>query len=120
MATLEYNGQQLQIAEDWRVGELIEAENALKIDMETARGGGKMALIAYITIRRHDADTKEGVIADAVLRMELSAISGEAEDDEGDAGPPDEEGDGEEAGNGHSSETAAQQTTGRPRSEALA
>jgi hypothetical protein len=111
MATLEYNGQQLEIAEDWRVGELIEAENALKIDMETARGGGKMALIAYITIRRHDTTTAEGVIADAVLRMELSAISG---DGEADARPPADAADD----TGHSSETDAPPITGPRRLEA--
>ena len=107
MAKLEYQGKLLDIAEDWRVGELIEAENALDIDMEKAKGGAKMALIAYITIRRVDKDTPSGVLADAVLRMDLTAFgSGESEED--DAGPPD----GAAETNGRHSETDVQQTSG--------
>lgn len=107
MAKLEYQGNMLDIAEDWRVGELIEAENALGIDMESAKGGAKMALIAYITIRRADKDTPAGVLADAVLSMEMTAFA--SEDEAGDAGPPAGTGDG---ANGRRSETAERPTSG--------
>lgn len=110
MAQLEYQGALIEIAEDWRVGELIEAENALDIDMEKARGGAKMALIAYITIRRVDKDIPKGVLADAVLSMELTdfASDDEAKDD---AGPPDE---AAADMNGRHSETAEPLTSGLP------
>lgn len=108
MAKLDYKGDLLEIAEDWRVGELIEAENALDIDMEKAKGAARMALIVYITIRRHDKQTPAGVLADAVLRMELSALV--SDDEENDAGPP-----AEAAAdvNGRRLETEDQQTSGR-------
>ena len=113
MAYLEYQGQKLELAEDWRVGELIEAENALKLSMDEAKGGGKLALISYITIRRTDTTTPAGALADSVLQMEIASLIND--DEEAEAGPPAEGVEG-----GPDSETDEPQTFGPLRSASSA
>lgn len=81
MATIRYEGNEVELAEDWRIGELIEAENTLGIDMESARGAARIALVVYISIRRVNAEMPAGILADQVLRMELSGLL-EDEDEE--------------------------------------
>lgn len=91
MAQIKYEGNTVEIAEDWRLGELIEAENALGVDMETARGGAKMALVIYISIRRVEPALPVDALANKVMRMDIAALAedDEAEDAEG-KGPLDD------------------------------
>lgn len=86
MAKVEYQGKLVDVVEDWRVGELIEAENALNIDMDGAKGGARAALVVYISVRRVDARTPAGALADAVLKMELASVI--SDDKEADRSPP--------------------------------
>jgi hypothetical protein len=106
VATLQYGDHEVAVAEDWRLGELIEAENALGVDMEKAKGGAKMAIIFFISIRRTDKQTPAHVLADQVMKMELTAISADEEESDplGDAG---------DDGNDRNSETDDRRTTGR-------
>ena len=95
MAKIQWEGNEIELVEDWRVGELIEAENALDINMNEAKGAAQIALVAYISLRRGNTEIPTGVLADQVLRMELTAIAA----DEEAAGPLEEGGatSGEEA-----------------------
>lgn len=88
MAHIRYEDKQVELAEDWRIGELIEAENALSIDMDSAKGAARIALVVFISIRRTDKQTPTGVVADKVLRMNLSALA-QDDDEEGEASPLD-------------------------------
>lgn len=107
MATLRYEGKEIPLADDWRLDEQIEAENALKLDMQEARSAARMALVFYISMRRVEPSTPAGVLADRAMSMQLSAIQGEDEDEEG--GQPAPLGDNP---SGPPSETDALPTTG--------
>lgn len=108
MATIKYEDREVELAEDWRIGELIEAENALGIDMDSAKGAARIALVVYISIRRENKEMPQGIMADQVLRMELTGLL-----------PDDEElplgGTGENGG--ASLETGEPPTTGAPPSD---
>lgn len=118
MATFKYQGKEIPVAENWRVGEQVEAENSLSIDLETAKSAARMALVLYISIRRVDKQIPDGALADQVLRMELTDIIDQEEPEEDEPGPPDEEPAEEEAGK--DSETSEPQTSGVPHSASLA
>lgn len=75
MAMIKYNGKEVPVAEDWRLSELIEAENALDLDMETARASGKTALIIYISMRRVDRETGRDQLGREVMALDLSALN---------------------------------------------
>lgn len=105
MAKIEYNGAELELAEDWRIGEVIDAENALDLNMAEAKGGALMALMTYITIRRQDKQTPAGMIADRVMRMEVAKFGEEEEEVPLDVDEPEPR-----------SETDEPQTIGHPRS----
>ena len=110
MATIKYEDSVVQVAEDWRLGELIEAENALGVDMETAKSSAKMALVIYISLRRVRKELPIDALANIVRHMEITSLIGD--DEETEAGPL-EEGSGS---SGQASATGEQQTSGRLRS----
>lgn len=108
MATLKYNDQEIELADDWRIGELIEAENSLGLDMNGAKGGAQMALVFYISIRRADKQIPNHVLADQVMRMELGSVAGDEDAPLEEGGPT----------NGEASpETVERLTTGSQPSE---
>lgn len=104
MATIKWGDKETELVEDWRVGELIEAENALGIDMNEAKGAAQIALVVYISRRRVEPELPSGILADQVMRMELSALAA----DEEAAGPL-----GEEDEASGVEENGAAQITGR-------
>lgn len=125
MATLKWKDddgspRECEVATDWRIGELVEAENALGFSMEGARAGVKMALVVFISRRRVEKERRADALADEVLRMDFTKILpvlAEAEEEERDRPP--EEGPGEETTPGEEAEeqeSAAPLTTGRLRS----
>ena len=107
MASIKWEGNEVELAEDWRLGEQEEAENALDIDLETARSSARMQLILYISIRRQKPETELArfALADLVKSMDISAIAAA-----GESGPLDS-GAGLN-GSGTGSEDAEQLTTG--------
>jgi hypothetical protein len=111
VATIKYEGNEIKVAEDWRLGELIEAENAMGVDMETARGGAKMALVLYISIRRAKPELPADGLANIVRHMEITSIA--PDDDEEEAAPL---GDGVNGSDATPSETEERPTGGRLRS----
>jgi hypothetical protein len=111
VATIKYEGNEIRVAEDWRLGELIEAENAMGVDMETARGGAKMALVLYISIRRAKPELPADGLANIVRHMEITSVV--ADDDEAEELPL---GEGTNGAAGETSETEELPTGGRLRS----
>ena len=81
MATIRWEGNEVDLVEDWRVGELIEAENALGIDMETAKGAARSR--SSCSFRGGGWTSRSAhVLADQVMRMELAALGGDEDEDE--------------------------------------
>ena len=78
--------------------------------METAKGGSKMALVLYISLRRTKPDLPADALANVVRHMDVSAIKSADEDE---ADPLEED---VAATSDMSSVTEGQQTGGRLRS----
>src|SRR5262245_66316293 len=76
-------GREVELVENWRVGELIEAENAVGVDMWSATGAGRMALVIFISMRREDPNFPQAVLAGKVKMMEITSILPD-EDEEAD------------------------------------
>lgn len=116
MAQITYEGKTVDVAEDWRLGELIEAENALGIDMETARGGAKMALVLYISVRRAEPTLPIDALAGKVMRMEIASLADDDDEDGGKGESPLDDDTAAEPQESASLETGGQPTTGHLRS----
>jgi hypothetical protein len=119
MSAIKFEGNEVELAEDWRVGELIRAENALDIDMEGAKAGARSALVLYISLARHEPwkTMQPGSLADLVMRMD---VSGMEKVDGDDAGPPAEVPAPASLGAGKDSETDDPLIFGTARLEATA
>lgn len=89
MATIKWDDNVVEIAENWRLGEQQEAEDALDIDLEGAKSAARMQLLLYISIRRvkDESELPRYKLADLVKDMDLTSILDSAE---GDASPPGE------------------------------
>lgn len=64
-----------------RVGELCEAEKALQVNMADGSGAA-IAVTLFVGLRREDKQKPVHLIADEVMRADVTTIQ------EGDAGPP--------------------------------
>lgn len=87
MATIKWEDNVVEIAENWRLGEQQEAEDALDIDLDGAKSSARMQILLYISIRRvrDESELPRYKLADLVKDMDLTSILADAE---GDAGPP--------------------------------
>ena len=83
------DGVEMEVAEDIRIRELVEAEKALGFSMDETGSAGKMAIAIFVAMRRHDADIGPGLLADKVMAVDLSKFE-EVEE----ASPPAEGGNG--------------------------
>lgn len=83
MAQIKWDGDLIEMAENWRLGEQAEAEDALEIDFVESRSSGRMQVALYISIRRvkPESELARWQLADAVKSMEISEIQ------QGDADP---------------------------------
>ena len=88
MAHIELEGQKVELAEDWRIGELIRAENALDIDMDSAKTAARTALVVYISLARLEPWKSRRDLADYVMRMDITELATDDEDEDDDALPP--------------------------------
>jgi hypothetical protein len=86
VAHIEIEGTTVQLAEDWRIGELIRAENALDIDMDSAKTAARTALVVYISLAREEPWKSRRDLADYVMRMDITELA--KDDEEDDALPP--------------------------------
>jgi len=77
------DGEVFEAAEDIRVRELVEAEQALGFSLDETGSAGKMAIGIFVAMRRADAEIGPGLLADKVMAVDLSKY-----EEVGDANPP--------------------------------
>jgi hypothetical protein len=89
---VKLDGREIEVASNIRIGELIEAEKALGFNMDETGSGGRMAISLFVALRREEKEKPIGMLADEVLRVDLSTFEEVAEES-----PPAEGGDERES-----------------------
>lgn len=83
-----FNGRWVEICEDWRAREQVEAENALNIDFMDASSFQQMLVLLYMSVRQVDREIPIAVLADQVMNVEFSSFAEMEEKEEGAAEVP--------------------------------
>jgi len=111
------NGRVLE-ADNMRVREVCEAEQALGVNLGETGLSGQLAVQLFVALRREDPEKSPGLLADEVWATEMESI-GEA-DEEVEADPPAEAPGGEDDRENPEEDPENQQTSGPLLSEVSA
>jgi hypothetical protein len=98
MAKAKFEGRWVELCDDWRGREQVEAEKALGIDFMEGTRFEQMLTILYMSVRQSeesldpDRRTPTSVLADQVLNVRFSEFAEMEPDEEADASSPPDEG----------------------------